>query len=462
MKKLDSNFWKKYFKVYDLLNRVIPYSQLMDEVIKELNIKEGDLILDAGSGTGNLAVKLKGLGAKVIGLDTEEEAINIHKNKDSRAEVFLHDLSNPLPFNDNYFDKIVSVNTLYLLPREERRRIINEFFRCLKTGGKVVLSNPRAGASPIKIFVNHIQCSYRQKGFIYTLREIIGLIKPIFQLLHYNSIIKSNSNKSFSKFFEYDEQKLLLGEKFINIPDTRLVYAKQGILDSAEKPSQQNLKLKYGQNKIFIRTPRSQNEYIRSCKLIEKIYQEHGYIEYFQSNPSILFIALSNGDILGTIGLIIDMSQGGARFPSEEIFNFYFKGLIRDKNVKIAEISRLAAMDSQTFGLTRGLFLAIYKYVTKFNIDYCIASVKPELFDIIKNKLQIPIHKIDRTVHKGRVPQIYKGYFLHEPLPIPIYINTQETSEVFNRIEHELSGRIDLAINNGSNFDRITNYKNLN
>ena len=53
MKKLDEKFWEKYFKVYDVLNVVIPYKELMAELEKELDLKQDDVVLDVGSGTGN-------------------------------------------------------------------------------------------------------------------------------------------------------------------------------------------------------------------------------------------------------------------------------------------------------------------------------------------------------------------------------------------------------------------------
>jgi ubiquinone/menaquinone biosynthesis C-methylase UbiE len=55
---LTHTFWNRYFKVYDVLNYVIPYQELLKEIVKEVEVKEGDLILDAGVGTGNLALVL--------------------------------------------------------------------------------------------------------------------------------------------------------------------------------------------------------------------------------------------------------------------------------------------------------------------------------------------------------------------------------------------------------------------
>lgn len=50
----DSTFWKQYFTVYDALNLAAPYQELMAELEKELELKPDDIVLDVGSGTGNL------------------------------------------------------------------------------------------------------------------------------------------------------------------------------------------------------------------------------------------------------------------------------------------------------------------------------------------------------------------------------------------------------------------------
>ncbi|PIR43223.1 hypothetical protein COV24_03880 [candidate division WWE3 bacterium CG10_big_fil_rev_8_21_14_0_10_32_10] len=66
---LSKKFWEKYFKTYDVLNVLIPYQELLDTIIDKLKVKPGEKILDAGSGTGNLAIKLEMLGAQVTGVE---------------------------------------------------------------------------------------------------------------------------------------------------------------------------------------------------------------------------------------------------------------------------------------------------------------------------------------------------------------------------------------------------------
>ena len=47
---LKSNFWKKYFGVYDVLNLLIPYQELLETICKELDIREGEKAFEVNQG----------------------------------------------------------------------------------------------------------------------------------------------------------------------------------------------------------------------------------------------------------------------------------------------------------------------------------------------------------------------------------------------------------------------------
>src|SRR4030042_5882426 len=96
------------------------------------------------------------MGAKVLGLDNCKEALDIYRKKDPTAELVLADLTEKLPFPDNHFDKIASNNTLYAIPREKQIITLREFYRILKPGGKILLSNTKKGWKPLKIYIQGI------------------------------------------------------------------------------------------------------------------------------------------------------------------------------------------------------------------------------------------------------------------------------------------------------------------
>jgi len=233
---LNTDFWKRYFKEYDVLNNLIPYKDLLNDIVKNLNPQSGDLVLDAGSGTGNLSSILVARGASVTGIDYSAEGIKIHKNKYSNAKVIQHDITTTLPFPDNHFDSLVSNNVLYTIPRAKRDFIFNEFYRVLKPGGTIVLSNIRVGFSPFEIYVRHITQYLKKERVLKTLIHLVSLLSPTLKILYYNyKINKAHSTGSYD-FFETDEQKAaLIKVSFVNVSDTQITYAGQAVLNTANK-----------------------------------------------------------------------------------------------------------------------------------------------------------------------------------------------------------------------------------
>ena len=226
---LDSNFWANYFKVYDVLNLLIPYQELLETICDELEIKPGEKILEAGCGTGNLALKIKERGAKVVGLDNCQEALDIYRKKDPTAELVLADLAKKLPFPDNYFDKIASNNTLYAVPREKRDQLMKESLRILKPGGKIVLANMREGWKPINVYIDHIKKDIKIFGLL------VVFLKVIKMFYYNNKALKADKVGTFS-FFKFDEQgSLLIKNGFKNVSKNIYVYSGQAILNSAKK-----------------------------------------------------------------------------------------------------------------------------------------------------------------------------------------------------------------------------------
>jgi len=230
---LDSKFWEKYFEVYDVLNLLIPYQELLDTISGKLDIEKGERVLDAGCGTGNLAIKMKKKGAEVVGLDYCKEALEMFRKKDPNAKLVLTDLTKKIPFPDNYFDKIACNNVLYTIPRDKQLATLKEFHRVLKPGGKIVLANIKKGWNPFKIYTEGVKKNFKQEGISRTFYKITRMVVPTIRILYYNRFIQKESEYYL---FEFDEQKEKLQQAgFSKISLTTLTYANQGVLNSAYK-----------------------------------------------------------------------------------------------------------------------------------------------------------------------------------------------------------------------------------
>ncbi len=236
MKKLDENFWEKYFRVYDVLNAVIPYQELLDELEKELGLSQEDIVLDVGSGTGNLMVRLKSKCKKIIGLDFSDEGIKAHKDKDQDAEAILFDITQKFPFDDDYFSKVVSNNVIYTLDGEQQNKTLTEILRVLKPGGKFVISNVKKGFSPIKIYTDHIAKSIKKAGFLKTISSFFILFVPTLKMFYYNKKIKNSGGAKHYNFLKVGEQKRMLENLgFVKISEEKLVYSGQAVMNNCYK-----------------------------------------------------------------------------------------------------------------------------------------------------------------------------------------------------------------------------------
>jgi ubiquinone/menaquinone biosynthesis C-methylase UbiE len=119
-------------------------AELNDLMYETLSVRENDHILEIGFGTGTLIKKIAAHldNGFVEGIDFSKSMVVIAQKKNrkyinnGKVKIHLGDFDEAL-FDDNYFDKIFSVNTIYFWKNPDTT--ISKICRILKPGGKLFI-----------------------------------------------------------------------------------------------------------------------------------------------------------------------------------------------------------------------------------------------------------------------------------------------------------------------------------
>lgn len=144
--------YSRVSRIYNLWSRLFE-TKTARRVIELAQIENGETILEAAVGTGALFEKIV-----IINKNGLTEGVDLSPDMLSLAEKRMENFPGNsfrlqtgsvynLPFDDSKFDLIINNYMFDLLPEEDYPKILSEFSRVLKKGGRVVISTMTFGGT---------------------------------------------------------------------------------------------------------------------------------------------------------------------------------------------------------------------------------------------------------------------------------------------------------------------------
>lgn len=141
-------------------------------------IKEGDTVVDLGSGAGNdvfIARSIAGASGRVIGIDMTPEMIDKANRNNAKigygnVEFRLGEIEN-MPIEDNTADVVVSNCVLNLVP--DKQKAFSEMYRIIKPGGHFCVSDivlkgdlPKALQESAALYAGCVSGAQKQEDYL--------------------------------------------------------------------------------------------------------------------------------------------------------------------------------------------------------------------------------------------------------------------------------------------------------
>lgn len=117
------------------------YEAALALLVAQIRPQPGEIGLDLGTGTGNLAGALLASGASMKAMDQSRRMLQICRHKHPMMETRLGNML-AVPFSNGGFDFAVSSYAFHLLTREERLLALREIIRILKPEGRLGIGCP--------------------------------------------------------------------------------------------------------------------------------------------------------------------------------------------------------------------------------------------------------------------------------------------------------------------------------
>jgi len=230
-------FWERYFQVYDTLNLSPLYARLVERHVELLEPARGEDILDAGAGTGNVTKLLAVPGARVTGIDFCGPALVKCREKVPSADFHQADMTQPLPFASQSFDKIACSVTLHFLAPEKQQFALQELLRVLRPGGHLALSVFHEGFNPLRVYWETLRELVENEGVLKGVYIAVKCLIDTAVILYCQWRIKLGERAGRHGYYTADSLRRMLENAGFSSIEIERVYAGQCLMAYAAKPA---------------------------------------------------------------------------------------------------------------------------------------------------------------------------------------------------------------------------------
>lgn len=184
--KLDwtTSYKKQKLNIGEEIVKIDVFDSSIARILKEC-FDSGDIVLEAGCGTGRFCFWLEKKGIQSIGIDIVtgivEQATCYAKRNNFQASFIVGDVSK-LPFRDNSFDGYISLGVIeHFRQIKDVVKTLYEAKRVVKNDGKIIITIPNIFV-PLRNKIL-LKLSHGKRGFFhefYTINKISKLVRALF------------------------------------------------------------------------------------------------------------------------------------------------------------------------------------------------------------------------------------------------------------------------------------------
>lgn len=122
------------------------HASIVEQTLRQMDLRPGERVLDLGCGAGwatRILARMVGDGpqghGQVVGVDISDEMIRRARagSKDFDNIMFVWGSAHQIPWEENYFDKVLSVESFYYYGDQDRA--MHELFRVMAPHGKLYI-----------------------------------------------------------------------------------------------------------------------------------------------------------------------------------------------------------------------------------------------------------------------------------------------------------------------------------